>query len=402
MKLTVGSLFSGIGGFDLGLERAGWSVRWQVENEPFCNKVLEKHWPNVKRYGDITAVDPGQLERVNLICGGFPCQDVSVAGKREGLAGSRSSLYWEAIRIIDAVRPRWVLIENVPGLFSTQSGETFSKSSVAWMNSGTAWRGGCLTLRLSEYPSAVAVCSLSDILEAHAHPRFFLSPKAAQGILRRAAQRDRALPQDLGDALTALAGMGTTQRLPSDKTQAGQDRDGTPTMSVTPYSPKETAVTTTPLKLTSAAPSQGPRHIMETPTPSRQTTLFKTSEGSERNDKTASASRKPMSCTPSMELANTRSRHPSSPKTEDHRERAPAEDQERTLSPSGRPRELTVETQATKAGKKAPEQNHSPMNSGQRPLLVRRLTPTECERLQGFPEGWTLLTDPDTGPSATP
>lgn len=71
---TVGSLFSGIGGLDIGLERAGWNVRWQIENNDFCNKVLEVHWPDVKRYGDITTIDPDGLERVDLICGGFPCQ----------------------------------------------------------------------------------------------------------------------------------------------------------------------------------------------------------------------------------------------------------------------------------------------------------------------------------------
>ena len=77
---TVGSLFSGIGGLDLGLERADWEVRWQVENNEYCDQVLENHWPHVTRYGDIQTVDPGELERVDLICGGFPCQELSVAG----------------------------------------------------------------------------------------------------------------------------------------------------------------------------------------------------------------------------------------------------------------------------------------------------------------------------------
>ena len=117
--MKVGSAFSGIGGFDLGLEQAGMEVVWQIEADAWCNKILARHWPEVMRYGDITTVNPSQLERVDLICGGFPCQDLSVAGRRKGLAGSRSSLFWEFLRIADALRPRWLLIENVPGLLSS-------------------------------------------------------------------------------------------------------------------------------------------------------------------------------------------------------------------------------------------------------------------------------------------
>jgi DNA (cytosine-5)-methyltransferase 1 len=110
--MKVGSLFSGIGGFDLGLERAGMEIVWQVENNPFCNKVLEKHWPNVKRYGDIKNVT--NPEPVDLICGGFPCQPYSCAGKRLGAEDDRA-LWPEMFRIIQEVRPRWIIGENVVG-----------------------------------------------------------------------------------------------------------------------------------------------------------------------------------------------------------------------------------------------------------------------------------------------
>jgi DNA (cytosine-5)-methyltransferase 1 len=115
MPLTVGSLFSGIGGFDLGLERAGMTVRWQVENDSYCNRVLRKHWPRVVRYGDIRGVDWRTVEPVDLVCGGFPCQPVSVAGKRRGQADERW-LWPEFARCLGILRPRYVLIENVPGL----------------------------------------------------------------------------------------------------------------------------------------------------------------------------------------------------------------------------------------------------------------------------------------------
>jgi DNA (cytosine-5)-methyltransferase 1 len=113
--LTFGSLFTGIGGFDLGLERAGWTCRWQVEVDPFCQRVLAKHWPAVARYGDIRTLDLERIERVDLICGGFPCQSVSVAGKR--LAQDDPRWLWpEFARVVRALRPRYVLVENVPGL----------------------------------------------------------------------------------------------------------------------------------------------------------------------------------------------------------------------------------------------------------------------------------------------
>jgi len=114
--LTFGSLFAGIGGFDLGLERAGMTCKWQVEIDPFCRKVLEKHWPNVKRYEDVRTVGRASLEPVDLICGGFPCQDISNAGKRAGIDGERSGLWSEFHRIICELRPRFVLVENVAAL----------------------------------------------------------------------------------------------------------------------------------------------------------------------------------------------------------------------------------------------------------------------------------------------
>jgi DNA-cytosine methyltransferase len=116
--LTFGSLFSGIGGIDLGLERAGMRCRWQVEVDPYYCKVLAKHWPDVPRYGDIRELTGDELERVDLIAGGFPCQDVSLAGKRAGLDGERSGLWGEYRRLLGVLRPRWVCVENVPGLFT--------------------------------------------------------------------------------------------------------------------------------------------------------------------------------------------------------------------------------------------------------------------------------------------
>jgi DNA (cytosine-5)-methyltransferase 1 len=176
--MKFGSLFAGIGGFDLGLERAGMECVWQVENDPYCNKVLEKHWPDVRRYGDVREVHgivahsefagtlrqeedktlsgnrgtseiihrvraaeeidasgvrrggvdtrcPSCLPPVDLICGGFPCQPFSVAGKQEGAADDRY-LWPEMFRVIQEVRPTWVLGENVAGIIRLGLDEVLS------------------------------------------------------------------------------------------------------------------------------------------------------------------------------------------------------------------------------------------------------------------------------------
>ena len=112
---TYGSLFAGIGGIDLGLERAGWQPRWQVEYDPEAVRVLEHRWPDVTRYGDVRTLPLAELERVDLIAGGFPCQPVSVAGRQ--LAQADPRWLWPAFAdVIAALRPRLVLVENVPGL----------------------------------------------------------------------------------------------------------------------------------------------------------------------------------------------------------------------------------------------------------------------------------------------
>ena len=118
--MTFGSLFAGIGGMDLGLERAGMQCKWQVENDPFCQKVLTKHWPEVPKYGDIREVTGDQLGWVECIAGGFPCQDLSCAGRKAGIDGSRSGLWSHYHRLIREIRPRFILIENVSGLLANE------------------------------------------------------------------------------------------------------------------------------------------------------------------------------------------------------------------------------------------------------------------------------------------
>ena len=116
--MNVGSLFSGIGGFDLGLERAGFKTSWFCEQDPFCRRVLDKHWPGVPCYADVRRIGAGIVEPVEVLAGGFPCQDLSVAGKGAGLDGERSGLWSEYARLIGELRPRYVIVENVPALLA--------------------------------------------------------------------------------------------------------------------------------------------------------------------------------------------------------------------------------------------------------------------------------------------
>lgn len=138
--MKYGSLFSGIGGFDLGFEQAGLESAWQVEIDKDCQRVLRRHWPNVELFDDVKAI--GKLSDVDVLCGGFPCQDLSVAGKRKGLAGERSGLWFEFLRIAECNQPRWVVIENVPGLLSSDEGRDFAAILRGLVNVGyrIAWR----------------------------------------------------------------------------------------------------------------------------------------------------------------------------------------------------------------------------------------------------------------------
>ena len=116
--MKLGSIFSGIGGFDVGFERAGFEIAWQVEIDKFCRRVLEKHWPSVMRFGDVRAIEPEKLPPVDVVAGGPPCQPFSSAGKRRG-AGDPRNLWPEMLRVVRGVRPSWVVFENVPGIVSS-------------------------------------------------------------------------------------------------------------------------------------------------------------------------------------------------------------------------------------------------------------------------------------------
>ena len=129
--LTGVSLFAGVGGFDLAMERNGIKVVANVEIDKHCREVLALHFPNSKQFNDVTQVKGSDLigagfdPRNGIITGGFPCQDLSVAGKRAGLSGERSGLFWEIARLVEETQSEFFLIENVPGLLSSNKGKDF-------------------------------------------------------------------------------------------------------------------------------------------------------------------------------------------------------------------------------------------------------------------------------------
>ena len=240
--LTLGSLFDGSGGFPLGGLLAGITPVWASEIEPFPIRVTTKRLPFMKHYGNISAMDGGKIEPVDIITFGSPCQDMSVAGRRDGLDGKRSSLFYEAVRIIKEMRyatdgkcPKWICWENVPGAFSSNKGEDFKAVLEAvigivepetevpmpekarwpyadlytWETDG-ALRTELLTHNTGEFPSEDAASTLSQILQAEVPEKYYLSQKACLGILRRASARGKELPEVLRLALERQASMDTT------------------------------------------------------------------------------------------------------------------------------------------------------------------------------------------------
>lgn len=142
--LTVASFFAGIGGFDLGFERAGVRTVWQCEKKPYCLDILEKRWPDVPRASDIQEVSVGDIPEAEIWTGGFPCQDVSLArmGPRSGLRGKQSGLFYDFAQLISESRPPLIVLENVAALLSSHDGRDFAiiLRTLAELGYGVAWR----------------------------------------------------------------------------------------------------------------------------------------------------------------------------------------------------------------------------------------------------------------------
>lgn len=228
--MKLGSFFDGIGGWPLAAVHAGITPVWASEVDEFPAAVTAYHFPDMVQLGDITKIDVDKLEPVDIICAGSPCQDLSVAGKREGLSGERSGLFRTAIKLVHGLRqrtgsPRYFVWENVPGAFSSNKGLDFAAvlseiteaeipmpANGKWAEAGyVEWgvqvrlRGERWTLNIGESPSEEKESFLSQILEDSVQEKYYLSAQACMGILRRAKRRGKKLPEMLEQALIAQA-----------------------------------------------------------------------------------------------------------------------------------------------------------------------------------------------------
>lgn len=311
-KMKLGSLFSGIGGFDLGAERAGWEVVWQSEIEPHCLKVLRSRFSKATLHGDLrklTASAPGCHARTYRL-------QASEKDSREN-----ALVYFSNLReSCERFDPLGLSSRMFPDFSVQTMEETLQKSSAfSWSSAGMGFNGVCSTASISEWPNDVRVCSLSDILEPHAPPRFYLSPRACRGVLRRAQKRQRTLPSRLHQALEFVANL--------------QDAEWK-----------------TILTLLCSQPVWGI-------TGTQATGETESISSADRSKEVVGAE---VSC-------QTQKKQPKDILSHPRRNRRRCSRCIGTATPTL--------------------------------LLVRRLTPTECEVLQGFPKGWTV---PDIAPLETP
>lgn len=123
-----GSLFSGIGGFELGLIAAGHKVVWGAEIDEHARQIYARHFPDIKLYGDVRQINPSELDHIDGLAAGFPCQAFSIAGHRAGFEDTRGTLFFEIARLAQEKRPRYLLLENVKGLLSHDGGGDYQKN----------------------------------------------------------------------------------------------------------------------------------------------------------------------------------------------------------------------------------------------------------------------------------
>jgi DNA (cytosine-5)-methyltransferase 1 len=243
---TFGSLFAGVGGFDIGFDNAGWECGFQVEWDKHCQQVLTHHWPEVPKWWDVSEVNGAELPPVDLITFGSPCQDLSLAGKRAGLMeGSRSNLFFEATRIIKEMRdatngqyPRWAIWENVAGAFSSNKGEDFDAVLQEMVNIGghhVEWH--CMDAQFYGVPQRrrrvfVIACFDSAILERGGEALLPVGEGRRRNTSTRNKER-KALAATLGESSDPSSGRLDQRIEPELPWAAGSTDDDVLTTSVT-------------------------------------------------------------------------------------------------------------------------------------------------------------------------
>lgn len=374
---SVVSLFAGIGGFDLGFHRAGFKIAAHVEKDDNCRKLLAAKWPDSVALDDVCTAGKDNLPACDVVTFGFPCQDLSVAGKRAGLAGGRSGLFYEATRIIDELQPAFALFENVPGLLSSDDGRDFARVLMemdrigyhgAWRVLDAQWFGVAQRRRrvfglFSRLDSGAERCaeilSLEESLRGHPAP----SREAGKGA-----------------AGSVAIGVGVSGTLDRKACGANRGSQANETEFIVP------AVAGT-LNASGAGTNRpaGQCNELDFCIPAVAGCL------QERDAKGADSDTKPGHLVPvfgfggesdASSLSGAGDLQP--PVTGRHG--APgfvAHPVAQVQWASGGGKVHNPTAQALRSGA---EHNYQFAQVG---MQVRRLTPTECERLQGFPDGWT-------------
>jgi len=250
MNKTFGSLFAGVGGFDMRMEQANWKCEWQVEWDKHCQGILSKHWPDVPKYWDVQDVDGAKITPVDCIVFGSPCQDLSVAGKGGGLEGSRSGLFYQAIRIIKEMRnatgnqfPKWSIWENVPGALTSNQGNDFAKVidemanigglAIEWHILDAQWYG------IAQRRRRIFVLACYDPGTAARCPEKILSvPEDSKGDIKQGRKKRKQIARQTSESLGQPSVYGETGH--------GKWRDGGVSLRATDYKRPEANIVAEP------------------------------------------------------------------------------------------------------------------------------------------------------------
>lgn len=407
MGLTAVSLFAGVEGFGLAMERSGINVVASVEIDNAARGVIERHFPTSKIFNDVKEVtgeqlrDAGFIPDRGVLVGGFPCQDLSVAGKRAGLVGKRSGLYWEIVRLIDELSPKWLVLENVPGLLSSHGGRDFGAvlGSLVERGYGVAYR--VLDAQYFGVPQRRRRVFIVGCLGDDGRTPFEILA-LGQGVSGDSSSRT-AKREDIANALTTGFGSGG----PDDN--AAQSRhlvEVAPTLASHHQRHNASDEVLIAHTLTAGATGRAGRRQEDD---ADIVTHALTSEGFDASE---DGTGRGVPLVPFVKIVRSGAR--------DEDGNLPAEQwAERDLAPTLNAMDNTGDSRATVlafhqtqdpiSGDVAPALGVSSCGMGimeavrshPRPgsatpglttvqgLEVRRLTPTECERLQGFPDGWT-------------
>jgi DNA (cytosine-5)-methyltransferase 1 len=346
--MTVVSLFAGIGGFDLGFERAGFDIVAHVEKDANCRKLLAAKWPDAVVLDDVRTAGKHNLPSCDVVTFGFPCQDLSSAGKRAGMKGERSCLFYEATRIINELKPAWCLFENVPGLLSSDNGRDFARVLMemdkigycgAWRTLDAQWFGvaqrrrrvfGLFTRLGSGAERCAEVLSIPESLRGHPAP----SREAGEGVVRTIESRTQGggFPGTDGACVGHVVAIRTAQ---TSSNGWGINTEGT--------------------AYTLDGTTQAVAHTLR----------------GEGFDASEDGTGRGTPIVPTIVNALT-----------DRPDRGGGNSEGQRLLP-------VVANCLQERDAKGADSDTKPGHLIPPGMAVRRLTPTECERLQGFPDGWT-------------